>query len=40
MSWSDVRLFIAILILAFLFAGEPDVWDMIHNKTMSMEACK
>lgn len=26
--------FLAILIAVFLFYGEPDVWDLLHQKTM------
>jgi len=28
--------FLAILIAVFLFYGEPDVWDLLHQKTMRM----
>jgi hypothetical protein len=31
---------LAILLLVFLFYGEPDVWDNLHSKAMSMETCK
>ena len=33
----DVLIF---MLLVFLFAGEPDVWDKLHDKVMSMEQCK
>lgn len=39
-SAGDLRLIAVFLLLAFLFSGDPDVWDVIHNKAMQMEACK
>lgn len=29
-----------ILLLIFLFEGDPDVWDKLHDKAMSVESCK
>jgi hypothetical protein len=29
-----------LLVIVFLFYGEPDVWDKLHNYVMSMEVCK
>ena len=40
MSNSDVRFWVVLLTLCFLFAGEPDVWDKLHDKAMSIEECK
>ena len=40
MSASDMRFSIWLLAIVFLFYGEPDVWDALHNKIMSMETCK
>ena len=31
-----MSMFLAILIAVFLFYGEPDVWDLLHQKTMRM----
>jgi hypothetical protein len=31
--------FVAVAFI-FLFEGEPDVWDRLHDKAMSMEVCK
>jgi hypothetical protein len=31
---------LAVVILIFLFHGEPDVWDKLHSKAMAMETCK
>ncbi|CAB4181219.1 hypothetical protein UFOVP1300_27 [uncultured Caudovirales phage] len=31
---------LAVVVLLFLFQGEPDVWDKLHAKAMSMETCK
>lgn len=40
MSSDDFRFFVLFLVLMFLFAGEPDVWDKLHDKAMSVEVCK
>lgn len=40
MTNSDIRFLVALMVLCFLFAGEPDVWDKLHAKAMSMEECK
>ena len=40
MNGDDVRLWVLLLVVIFLFAGEPDVWDKLHEKAMSMENCK
>ncbi len=29
-----------LMLLIFLFVGEPDVWDKLHDKAMSVENCK
>lgn len=34
MSASDLRLILLVLLLVFLFAGTPDVWDALHALTM------
>lgn len=31
---------LAILLLVFLFAGEPDVWDNLHDYVMQITATK
>lgn len=40
MERDDFRLWVFILILCFLFAGDPDVWDRLHDKAMTTETCK
>lgn len=40
MSNNDARLWIWIFVVVFLFYGDPDVWDRLHEKAMSMEVCK
>lgn len=40
MSADTMRYLFACLVLIFLFDGEPDVWDRLHDKVMSMEVCK
>ncbi len=40
MTGNDARLWIFLLVVVFLFTGEPDVWDKLHEKAMSMETCK
>lgn len=39
MSWYDFRLLIAIMALIFVFDGEPDVWDHLHELAMTA-GCK
>jgi len=29
-----------LILLIFIFVGEPDVWDKLHDKAMKMENCK
>lgn len=31
---------LALLLLFFLFAGEPDVWDRLHDAALKVEICK
>ena len=40
MSAENSRLWIWLFIVVFLFYGEPDVWDKLHDKVMNMETCK
>jgi hypothetical protein len=40
MNGDDIRLWVFLLVVVFLFAGEPDVWDKLHDKAMNMENCK
>ena len=37
MSADFFRYVIVVFVLIFLFEGEPDVWDRLHEKAMSME---
>lgn len=34
-----MKLLFAILILAFLFKGEPDLWDKLHDAAMRWPVC-
>ena len=36
-TWVSI---LAVCILVFFFNGEPDVWDKLHDKVMSVEVCK
>lgn len=40
MSAKTLRLILAVLLLAFLFAGTPDVWDALHAITMDALSAK
>jgi hypothetical protein len=40
MKSDDFRFWVMLLALCFLFAGDPDVWDRLHDKAMAMETCK
>lgn len=40
MSADTFRYVIVVFVLIFLFDGEPDVWDKLHDKIMNMETCK
>lgn len=40
MKADDFLFLFTVLALLFLFAGEPDVWDKLHERAMSMETCK
>jgi hypothetical protein len=40
MKVDDVVFAVFVLALAFLFAGEPDVWDKLHERAMNGEICK
>ena len=39
MDKSDLLLILVVLALFFLFQGEPDVWDRLHELAMT-GACK
>ena len=34
MSSSDIRFVATVIILYFLFSGDPDVWDLLHDYVM------
>lgn len=40
MSADTVRYVIVVLVLIFLFDGDPDVWDRLHDKAMGVEVAK
>jgi hypothetical protein len=40
MSWGDVRLISVFLALMFLFSGDPDVWDRLHDAAMQVGCIK
>lgn len=31
----DRKFFVFCLLIVFLFQGEPDLWDMLHEKAMT-----
>jgi hypothetical protein len=35
-----MRDILILILLIFLFVGEPDVWDKLHDKAMSVGNCK
>lgn len=40
MSAQDVKFIVVVLALVFLFQGDPDVWDRMHNAAMSAGCVK
>ena len=40
MSNNDLRFMVWLLVLVFLFQGEPNVWEKLHDYVMHMEVCK
>ncbi len=30
-----ILIFVLVLVLCFLFMGDPDVWDLLHAKAMA-----
>jgi hypothetical protein len=40
MSRSEFLFIFTTLALIFLFQGEPDVWDRLHERAMNMPLCK
>lgn len=40
MSADDMRFWIWLGVVLFLFYGEPDVWDKLHDSVMSVGVCK
>lgn len=40
MDRNDILFVIMILGLIFLFDGEPDVWDKLHEQAMQSTSCK
>jgi hypothetical protein len=40
MTGNDARFWIFLFVWVFLFYGDPDVWDKLHAKAMSVETCK
>lgn len=40
MTRDESRFWIWLFVVVFLFYGEPDVWDKLHEKIMNMETCK
>ena len=31
---------VAALMIVFLFIGDPDVWDKLHDKAMQINSCE
>lgn len=40
MTGNDLRFWIVVWVTVFMFIGEPDVWDKLHDMAMSVEVCK
>jgi hypothetical protein len=40
MSNNELRFWIWLFVVLFVFNGEPDVWDKLHDYVMHMEVCK
>ena len=40
MSADALRYILVVFVLIFLFDGDPDVWDKLHDKAMQIETCK
>ena len=40
MSASDMSFWIWLAVVVFLFYGEPDVWEKLHDYAMNVEVCK
>ena len=36
MTANDIRFWLFVAISVFLFAGEPDVWDKLHDYAMNI----
>lgn len=36
----DLIFLFIVLALLFLFAGDPDVWDKLHERVMTTAECK
>lgn len=40
MTKDDLRFVFVWLLLTFLFVGDPDIWDVLHNYVMKIGECK
>jgi hypothetical protein len=40
MSSSDFRFWLWLGVVVFLFYGDPDVWDRLHERVMATAECK
>lgn len=40
MSANDFRFWLFLLVAVFLFWGDPDVYDKVHDYAMNLEMCK
>jgi hypothetical protein len=40
MSTDDFRFWVWLFVVVFVFYGDPDVWDKMHDYVMHIETCK
>jgi hypothetical protein len=40
MSTNDFRFWVWLFVVVFVFYGDPDVWDKMHDYVMHIETCK
>jgi hypothetical protein len=40
MSANDFRFWLFLLVAVFLFWGDPDVYDKVHDYAMHLEVCR
>jgi hypothetical protein len=40
MSNSELKFWVWLFVVVFVFYGDPDVWDKMHDYVMHIETCK